>query len=661
MGKYYKTAKPTFVDDAMYKAPYELMAKALAAKDADFKENEEALAELGDVGDLLKYMNADEAKRNEIIKTFGDTSTSLSEAINNSPALADAYGADIRKAQRAWKDEITSGTLRKIHRNEEQKTKLFADIDKRQGVSEESKRLAQAVAMDRYEKQGGVEGGNFTEDMNLYEEIDENKYVEHLKKVVNEDGSNWSQDLKGEDGYIDTSAGSTRYIKKERLNEIVDSDPKTLDWKKEKRQQLELKAELGEINEEDIEAIFNEDYKDFKENVAKKLAFKISGSKSSTRADSGYNSSGRNPSNWVGASGKLDTPVESVDAKTLQANAGLKKTKNGNWKNSSSIGLFKDKSGNTPGTTDSNGNIIYNEEEGRQNFLREDADFKKAVAGVPDFSYEDIVSTFRSAADEAYEQKDKTKLSNEWAKKLKGMSAKLGGGYGVSKIAALINAGQSYNYILDPLINIDDTDTPFVQQQAAAKVIVSSLRQAPVTTPITWTVVGDGNKLTETGEGSINDLVSKNYVSSPQTTANKPTPYFDTLQRLTDAEGAPLSDKVNGEDKYFYSEKEYKNYMATKLGKTPNQISVPSKMTKVSVEDTKTKLFDYIIDPKGANVHKGHKYDFGNGFTRPKKIHFYYITKEIGQGANRKTIRIEIPEKSLTSSFGSVDKGRIAN
>lgn len=651
MGKYYKTAKPTFVDDAMYEAPYELMAKALAAKDADFKENEEALAELGDVGDLLKYMNADEAKRNEIIKTFGDTSTSLSEAINKSPALADAYAADIRKAQRAWKDEITSGTLRKIHRNEEQKTKLFEDIDKRQGVSEESKRLAQAVAMKDYQDQGGVEGGNFTEDMNIYKELDETKYVQHLKSVINENGNNYSNEAQGEDDFIVKTGGSSRYIRRGRIEEIIDSDPATKDWKNEKMQQLEYKARLGEIDKEDIEEIYQKDYADFKENTVKKLEYEITGSVRGLKADpTGTRGSGRNKEGY-GGEAAIDLPVKKVNFNSILT---AEKNEKGEFKSPYIRGMFRDKNKKLPGQKG------YDEASGQAAFQKAAVQWDKdlTTAGL---KYKDVADVFR----EAEKADDKGKAFSESLDSLRAKIKKeTGKNYSKTEMAGFLNAGQTHNFHLDPLVNAGDA-MPLKQQIKESRSIISAVANLPVGTDVTYFAYDEKNNMIGSGKSTLDELEKGQYISPPVDEAYTKTPYSEQgylAQKNGDYLTTENPDDPAGERiKYGTSPQEIQNYKEAKaieLGVSPSEVTVEMDATKTSKESVARNYFAHLMQGKMAtNVYKGHRYDYGNGYTKPKKNHFYYIKKEyLKKDDSRGTILIGVPQNSLGLTTGKYIK-----
>lgn len=643
MGKYYKTAKPTFVDDAMYEAPYELMAKALAAKDADFKENEESLAQLGDVGDLLKYMNADEAKRNEIIKTFGDTSTSLSEAMNKSPALADAYGADIRKAQRAWKEEITSGTLRQIHRNEEQKTKLFANIDKRQGVSEESKRLAQAVAMGRYEKQGGVEGGNFTEDMNIYKELDEAKYLKDLKTVINEDGSNYSSEAQGEDDFIVKTGNSTRYIKRKRIEEIVDSDPAIKDWKNEKMQQLEYQAELGEINKEDIETIFNKDYADFKENTVKKLEFEITGSVRGLRVDSTKTGAGssRNKQGY-GGEAAIELDVKKVD---FNSTLTAEKNKDGKFKSPGIREMFADKNGVLPGDK----NNKYDKASGQAAFQKSAVKWEENLRET-NFKYKDVADIFRAAEKADDKGAEFTKSLTSMVKKIQKVTGKT---YTRAQMAAYLNAGQTHNFHLDPLINAGDA-MPVKQQIKESRSIISAVANLPVGVDVTYFAYDEKNDMIGSGSSTLDELEKGQYISPPVDEAYTKTPYSENGE-LAQKNGnfySTVDPNTNKLRKYGTSPQEiqrYKDERAVELGVFPSDITVEMDATKTSKESVARNYFSHLMQGRMAtNVYKGHRYDYGNGSTKPKKIHFYYIKKEyIKKDKSRGTILIGVPQNSL--------------
>ena len=71
MGRFYQTTAPEFVDDAMFKLPYEQMGAVLLAKDAKVGDDIEAATALGE---LLKAqgLKVDEPRLNQKIQEYED-------------------------------------------------------------------------------------------------------------------------------------------------------------------------------------------------------------------------------------------------------------------------------------------------------------------------------------------------------------------------------------------------------------------------------------------------------------------------------------------------------------------------------------------------------------------------------------------------------------
>ena len=57
MGRFYKTDKPTFVDDIIYQAPHQLMLNALKTQDAAFDKQQKDLDAFDTMGDLLDFVD----------------------------------------------------------------------------------------------------------------------------------------------------------------------------------------------------------------------------------------------------------------------------------------------------------------------------------------------------------------------------------------------------------------------------------------------------------------------------------------------------------------------------------------------------------------------------------------------------------------------------
>ena len=83
MGQYYKTSKPTFVDDFMYKPPYELYKEVIQSKD---KQIDEGLASTADLNKYLNFNSLEfdqqEAENEKLKKDFAGIAKSYNHLLN---------------------------------------------------------------------------------------------------------------------------------------------------------------------------------------------------------------------------------------------------------------------------------------------------------------------------------------------------------------------------------------------------------------------------------------------------------------------------------------------------------------------------------------------------------------------------------------------------
>lgn len=110
MGQYYKTSKPTFVDDFMYKPPYELYKEVIQSKDKQIDEG------LASTADLDKYLNFNSLEfdqqeaENEKLKYISQIED-LSNKIKQDPINFQKYSQDIYKLQKDLNTNYTTGKI----------------------------------------------------------------------------------------------------------------------------------------------------------------------------------------------------------------------------------------------------------------------------------------------------------------------------------------------------------------------------------------------------------------------------------------------------------------------------------------------------------------------------------------------------------------------
>jgi len=158
MGQFYKGAEATFIDDAMFKLPYELMGNVIDKKD---KEIQTDIDERTALADLLKAqgLKPDEPRLQQIMKGYQDQIDASVQEIYKNPLEYNRAG--VQRLKRAINEDFTLGEVGAIQGNkaaydawvksEEEKIKkdpsLYAP-----GLFDKMK----AAKLEEYEKIGGV-------------------------------------------------------------------------------------------------------------------------------------------------------------------------------------------------------------------------------------------------------------------------------------------------------------------------------------------------------------------------------------------------------------------------------------------------------------------------------------------------------------------------
>ncbi len=118
MGQFYKGADITFLDDAMYNAPSELMGQLIAKKDAEVEKVVQAKDALSAMLNA-KGLKVDEPKLKEILGGYTNLIDTLSSDIYSNAINAAAYMPQIENLKRKITTDFTTGDISKIQGNRE--------------------------------------------------------------------------------------------------------------------------------------------------------------------------------------------------------------------------------------------------------------------------------------------------------------------------------------------------------------------------------------------------------------------------------------------------------------------------------------------------------------------------------------------------------------
>lgn len=285
MGRFYKTAKPTFVDDIIYQAPHELMLNALKTQDQNFDNQQKNLDAFDTMGDLLDFTDKDRGARNERLNLHRNRADEIAQKIQENPALYQNYIGEINRAKKDFDKDIKSGILFEADRTAKRRNKLIKEIKDNKNISEESRNQALLTIDREYQ---GVGKGDFAESIHIYDKIDETQFQKDLKSVINVDTEGVSTTVP-KNGYLITDGETKSYLSDERLESIVNNDPAMANWKREQLQTLERKLNNGEFESEvDMHAEYSRRLNDFKQNTIDKLGFKKVSNVRDLKTDSAF-------------------------------------------------------------------------------------------------------------------------------------------------------------------------------------------------------------------------------------------------------------------------------------------------------------------------------------------------------------------------------------
>lgn len=167
MGQFYKGVEATFIDDAMFKLPYELMGKIIDKKD---KEVNDAIDTTVALNSLLeaKGLKVDDPRLQEIVGGYTNRIDDMTTSIYKDVGNALTYMPEINNLKRQITTDWKTGEVSKIQNNlalynaweEEEKKRLEKAGEK---LSEEQWSLLKAKKMKDFENKGGTAYQNSTQ------------------------------------------------------------------------------------------------------------------------------------------------------------------------------------------------------------------------------------------------------------------------------------------------------------------------------------------------------------------------------------------------------------------------------------------------------------------------------------------------------------------
>ena len=272
MGRYFETAKPTFVDDIIYQAPYELIARALESKDLQAEEDEAEIDEFDVLGDDKNYTEADKAKRNQIIDSYRGEANDIAEQIQKNPENRNYYMRRINTARKKFDKELSTGFLNDADKNFTLREESRAQINDRKDITDEQRSVALAQLDFDFKGSDAEEGNTFSDKFHIYEALDEEKFIKDKKAEITAD-SITTKTNRTDGRYFTAETGERKFISDTKLDDSFENSTGVGKWEKALLQKLDWQVKQGVISEEQRDNIYIGEREKFKQDYIKSLGF----------------------------------------------------------------------------------------------------------------------------------------------------------------------------------------------------------------------------------------------------------------------------------------------------------------------------------------------------------------------------------------------------
>lgn len=222
MGQFYKGTEATFIDDAMFKLPYELMAQAIDKKD---KAVDDTISQYQDYIDKLKadVLEQDSPESRKTIEEYQNRIDSAVQGISSDPMNYQKYTSDLNKLKRDYTSTWgTTGKIGMMEANKKEYTKRMAYLDdylvKNPNEADYVEKKRKAILADyqkglQFDPQTGKGIGKLDTDSEMYK-LDTN---EDFLKDLKAKGIEYKKTTNGQDGYIYEKNGKTEILTEEEI------------------------------------------------------------------------------------------------------------------------------------------------------------------------------------------------------------------------------------------------------------------------------------------------------------------------------------------------------------------------------------------------------------------------------------------------------------
>lgn len=272
MGRYYQTDKPVFVEDIIYQAPYELMARALETKDLQAAQDDAEIDEFDVLGDDKRYTEKDKEKRNQILNDYRNEADDIARQIQKNPENRAFYMRKINDARKRFDKELSTGFLNEADRNFGLREESRAKINARKDITDEQKSVALGQLDFEFQGSDADNGNLFSDNFHIYEALDEEKFIKDKKVEITAD-SITTKENRTDGRYFTTDTGVRKFISDDKLDDSFENSTGVAKWEKALLQKLDWQMQQGIISEEQRNETFREERNTFKQDYIKSLGF----------------------------------------------------------------------------------------------------------------------------------------------------------------------------------------------------------------------------------------------------------------------------------------------------------------------------------------------------------------------------------------------------
>lgn len=379
MARFYKTAKPTFLDDIIYQPPWELMQETIKAHDSRInKGNEQANA----YDLLMKEVNNiqdDDPAVNAAIESYRERMDTVTKGMQSDLPNYRKYIPEISSLKKELERDMENGVLGRATESFKEREKENARLDALKNV--DAKKVASIKKYNdlRYTERGGLSFENkdkynkyLETSINPEEVFDEAKFQNDLQSHFASNQTAYASAGPG-GGYLWTKNGTTKEIDKKRVEEYMKNTPSMEKWRSTTRQDIMLdaynKGVRGPLLDEYVEDELGQREKGFIASTAEMIGFIDETKNASVSVDSKHMADTKRANELEDrAKPIVDVKIETdrrTDAEKAQSDPILNKIKsmNGlNFDNSSNASIISAlsearKAGKLQNLLDDNGNF----------------------------------------------------------------------------------------------------------------------------------------------------------------------------------------------------------------------------------------------------------------------------------------------------------------